>query len=176
MLSIKERHSRAKQLVDEIHQLESARDEILWHVAKRYCELKDGSLYKYYWGIEDRAPVRESWRAFVSELGYLARAVEYKVALYKKWIQELRYEVKDVAGIHVRKLEAAIPYATSREKADELLQSMKILSTEEFRGSLKGNKEPCWHMQKETKVKEVKVCKDCGKEINEHHGHGTTTE
>lgn len=72
------------------------------------------------------------WASFLDALGAPLFTVEFKVALYKKWIIELGYTFKDLTGINSRKLHRAIPYANSKKATDKILRKARELSFDQF--------------------------------------------
>lgn len=73
-----------------------------------------------------------SWALFLDALGAPLFTVEFKVALYKKWIIELGYTFKDLTGINSRKLHRAIPHVNSRKDAEQILKQARTLSFDSF--------------------------------------------
>ena len=74
----------------------------------------------------------ESWASFLRKLKVPLDTVEDKVAIYKKWVNELGYSAKDLVGIHTKKLRRAIPHADTRKKAAKILVKARELSLSEF--------------------------------------------
>lgn len=81
----------------------------------------------------------ESWASFLRKLKVPLFTVEFRVALYKKWIKNLGYTPKDLAGIHTKKLHRAIPYVATKKIAGRVLIKARELSYKEFLTWLNGH-------------------------------------
>ncbi len=66
-----------------------------------------------------------SWRSFLDELGIPLHTADFKAALYKKWVKDLKFSLNELKGVHTRKLFAAIHYIKSKKDAILMLKKAK---------------------------------------------------
>ena len=157
--------SKAQELYQELKQVLRGRDLLVWRGAELLYGLKEQKLYKFVFGMEEKESNKDSWKSFVAEIGVPLSTADYWIAVYKKWIIEFGFKVSDLKDINIRKMAIAIPLATSKEKATELLGFARELSIGEFQKILRKNEEPCWHLEKEIRDEKVKYCKACNKKV-----------
>lgn len=127
MSHLSSEQEQAIRLIREIKYLQQERENLLWHEGEIWYKLKEEKLFRHAGGLQ-----KISWKSFLAEMGVPLATVEYKIALYKKWINELGYSLDDLKGIHTRKLHRAIPYVNSKEKAEEVLKQARALPLNDF--------------------------------------------
>lgn len=111
---------------------------------KTALSLRESTLFwkesgLWYKAKEDffKGDKKESWASFLRKLKIPLFTVEFRVALYKKWIKDLGYTPKDLTGIHTKKLHTAISYVNTKKAAAQVLTKARELSYKEFLSWLK---------------------------------------
>ncbi len=121
---------KAGKPINELKAVIHGREALLWKEGKLWYDLKASNSFRSVSkGIKEP---HKTWKAFVNEMGVPLSTVEYKIALYKKWLKELGYSIDDLKGIHSWKLHSAIPYVDSRKDAEKVLEKARALSFNDF--------------------------------------------
>lgn len=132
MATLGQKTTEAQKKYNELRRVIGGREVLFWREAELLYELKKTKLYKFVFGIDEHEPVERSWNWFVKEIDIPLSTADYKVRVYEKWIVGLGYTIDNLLNIQTRKLSIAIPYATDREVAKEILIQAQILPFNEF--------------------------------------------
>ena len=172
MSSIIQQTSQARALFDELQNILSARDLMVWEEGRIWHELKKDSRYKYVFGDSGESNNEQSWAAFVREAGVPKSTVEMRIRLHEFWVLKCKIPVKLLQTIHTRKLDRVRSFIEEgRQTVVDVLEQAQILPYSDFIIWLNGNEEPCHHPKRNRKraTKDIEVCGDCSKELTHKH-------
>jgi hypothetical protein len=126
-----ERYAEAKKLLEEYLGYKEYKNRISFEEGRIMYEFAKDSLYKSFFG-EDKYSERErSWKRFCLEItGMPTSTADQKRKIYEKWVVELCYNPIDLKDITLTKLYIAIPYATTKNIADEILAYVRTTDSD----------------------------------------------
>lgn len=132
-----------------------------WTIAEMLYEVKKKKLYRY-WDIAEK-PNFNTWIAN-SEIPITRNKTNHWIRLYKQYIVERKYDIKDIADITPRKLLMLLPL---KDRIDgEWLDMARVLSQTDLQYNINEElgKKVCDHTGYTAKEKKIIVkCTRCDK-------------
>lgn len=121
-------------------------------LGERLHKIKEESLWQGGW---------TNWEEFLMDLKVSPSNASKFMSIYRKYVLEYKIDQKVLAAASWSNLYEAIPLCTTKEKAEDLIQSMAVWKPgdlkEHIRESLKGD---CKHDFFELHMRQ---CRNCGK-------------
>ncbi|NIQ15748.1 MAG: hypothetical protein GTO02_15535 [Candidatus Dadabacteria bacterium] len=130
--------SKIQQIIKEIKSTQTDKDTL----SKKQTNLfwkESALLHKLKEEIFSNPNETKKWKTFLEELSIPLDTADFKVSIYKKWVQDLGFSLTELKGIHTKKLHTAVHFIKSKKDAKRVLVKARVrsLNAREFTTWLK---------------------------------------